>query len=295
MKKCLVIGGSGNIGRNLIPKLLERSIHVYNFDQSALSLSHELLQNQAGDLLNCDVIKGVVQAVAPDFVIHLAAFISNPLSFKHPHTCFDLNIRGLLNTLSSLKDSALNIQKCLIPSTYYLNSSSSEGFDSPYILSKHMQEELAFYFRKFFNLPTSVVRLSNVYGPTTSRDTLLGTVISKMLARDKVIETGHLGLIRDYVYVEDVVDALISILLSENSAPHLLQIGSGSGISLRDLVATVKEICNFEGEVVEQEGSPKGNLEGKLVTSIDAMREHFDWQPRYSLRQGLEATIKGWA
>ena len=295
MKKCLVIGGSGNIGRHLIPKLLQRSIQVYNFDQSALSLPHELLQNEVADLLDRDAITRSVRAAAPDFVIHLAAFISNPLSFKHPHTCLDLNIRGLLNTLSALKDSAPTVQKCLIPSTYYLNATSPEGFDSPYILSKHMQEELAFYFKKFFNVQTTVIRLSNVYGSNTSRDTLLGAVISKMLARERVIETGYLGLLRDYIYIEDVVNGLVSILVSDSEAPHLLQLGSGQAISLRELVSTVKELCNFEGEVVEQQKSLKGNLEPELVASIDEMKQIFDWQPRHSLRQGLEETIKGWA
>jgi len=288
--RVLVTGGSGFIGLDLVKGLLNKNYNVCSIDIHPIKFSHPNLIHRSVDLLNGSEIKKIIKEYNPDYVFHLAAFNSNPESFKNSKFCFDLNFNGTLNLFDELRN--FPVKKIFLPSSYYLSiQQSQEYFDSPYTLSKNFQEQLARHYSKFFSLPVTIFRLANVFGKTGSKETLVGSLIQKIINQDSTIQLGELNIKRDFIFLDDVVSALLALLSTQEIIPELIEIGTGQGILLKDLVNIVKDEADYQGSITSQSSISASNMTPSLIADTSFLTNSLHWKPQYSLREGLRLII----
>jgi nucleoside-diphosphate-sugar epimerase len=288
--KILVTGGNGFIGQSLVRAFLDQNHHVCSLDISPCSFNDKNLTSATVNLLEAMEVQSILQSFNPDYIFHLAAFNSNPGSFKNPKNCFDLNFRATLNILDELR--SLSVKRFFLPSSYYLSiQQTQEYFDSPYTLSKKFQEDLCRHYNKFFNIPVTIFRLANVYGKTSSKETLIGSLVSRVVSGEKNIQLGELNLKRDFIFLDDVANALISLLNSKHELPETLEVGSGEEVLLKDLVEIVKEETNFSGEMKCNATISASNMTSTLITHPTFLKETLGWIPQYNMRRGLIEVI----
>ncbi len=232
-KKVLITGSDGFIGSHLVEALLEEGADVrafvfYNSFNSwgwLDTISKEKLKNIeiiAGDIRDPNGVRNALKDI--DIVFHLAALIAIPFSYNSPDSYVDTNIKGTLNILQAAKE--LNTKRILITSTSevygtarYVPIDEKHCFQaqSPYSATKIGADRLAESFYRSFNLPITIVRPFNTYGPRQSARAIIPTIITQLLSGFKEIKLGNLSPTRDFNYVKDVVAGFIAIAKSDNN------------------------------------------------------------------------------
>jgi len=309
-KKVLVTGADGFIGSHLVESLLDEGCRVkafvyYNSFNSwgwLDSFPREKLKDIemfAGDVRDPN---GVATAVAGcDAVFHLAALIGIPFSYHSPDSYVDTNIKGTLNVLQACQRHG--VEKLLVTSTSevygtarYVPIDENHPFQgqSPYSATKIGADRLAESFYRSFNLPVTIVRPFNTYGPRQSARAVIPTIIAQLLSGVSRIELGSLLPTRDFVYVKDTADAFVSIAKSERVAGEEINIATGSEISVGDTAEKLKTLMNAAAEIgcAEERLRPEKSEVERLLGCNRKIRSLTDWSPKYTLDEGLAATVE---
>jgi len=313
MSRVLVTGADGFIGSHLVEYLVSRGHDVRAFvlynsfgtlgwlDESPDKVKSSI-DVVAGDVRDPRSVRDAMRGC--DVVIHLAALIAIPYSYRAPHSYVETNIVGTLNVLEAARDLEL---------TRVLHTSTSEVYgtaqyvpinenhplvgQSPYSASKIAADQIAFSFYSSFDVPVVIVRPFNTYGPRQSARAVIPTVISQILSGCKRVRLGALSPTRDFNYVKDTVRAFETIASSKVGLGQTYNVGSKYEISIGD---TVKEIINIMGASVEIDTDPhrlrpKNSEVERLFADNTRVTSEFDWSPEYSgvdgLRRGLGETI----
>jgi len=309
-KKVLVTGADGFIGSHLTEELVRigwdvRAFVLYNSFNSAGWLDHVPAQvrNQmqviAGDIRDPQCVS---QAVAGcDVVMHLAALIAIPYSFKAADSYVDTNIRGTLNILQACREAA--VEKIVHTSTSEVYGSArfvpiTEEHplcaQSPYAATKIGADQLALSYHNSFNLPVSVIRPFNTYGPRQSQRAVIPTVITQILQGKKRVELGALHPTRDFNFVKDTVRGFIAVAEASSSIGEVVNIGSNFEISIEALVILIAELM---GERVEVHLDPnrlrphESEVDRLLADNAKAKRL-LGWEPLYGQKQGLRIGLQ---
>lgn len=257
-KKVLVTGGCGFIGSHLAQKLVELGAHVTILDDLSTG-SLENIKNIKNKItlieetiVNQDACHRAVQQ--KDIIFHLAAYISVPGSVKNPVTCHNVNINGTFNLLEAARH--FGIQRFVFSSTSAVygpaERTCTEGDTdldpiSPYGATKLMGEFYCKQFALLFNVPCVMLRYFNVYGPRQNPHSQYAAVIAKfnyqMERNEPITIFGDGTQTRDFVHVDQVVEAnlLVGMAPQELVNGHCYNIGSGTSISLLDLVDAMKQ------------------------------------------------------
>jgi NAD dependent epimerase/dehydratase len=226
MKKILITGGSGFIGSHLVEFLLKKGFHVTVFDKYNYQNNWGWLENFKnnknlsvflGDIRDYDFTNKIIKK--KDAVIHLAALIGIPYSYESPLAYIRTNIEGTYNVLESCKNN--NIKNIIITSTSEVYGTAQQipitenhplSAQSPYAASKIGADQLAISFYKSFNLPITIIRPFNTFGPRQSLRAIIPTIITQLLKKKNIIKLGNLKPTRDFTYVSDTVDAFIKTI-----------------------------------------------------------------------------------
>lgn len=276
MSRVWVTGGSGFLGERLVKKL-ESENHTVSLFQ--------------GNVLSPEDLQPSLKAFQPELIYHLAAFNGNSASYDNPKNCIEVNVNGTLNLLEAVRSFEKDTQKKLptiITSTYYLKAKLS---DSPYLISKELQEKVARLYESAYGQDVTIVRLCNVFGFNKRNDTLLTSVAKKMLEKASEIRTGNLSPIRDFMYLDDATRGLALMAAAGKKRANYYELGSGSGVRLSDALSQLGELLSFSGKIVDNALSLKGAEAPELVTDPSAFKEDFQWQPQLSLIEGLKKMI----
>ncbi len=307
--KVLVTGSDGFIGSHLTEELVKRGYDVkafvyYNSFNSwgwLDSLTKEILNNIEifqGDVRDSYRVEQAMGEV--DMVYHLAALIAIPFSYYSPDTYVDTNIKGTLNVLQAARKA--KTQKVLITSTSEVYGSALyvpidekhplQG-QSPYSATKIGADRLAESFYRSFQLPMTIVRPFNTYGPRQSARAVIPTIILQLLNGKKVIELGTLTPTRDFNYVKDTVAGFIAIAESENTIGEEINIATQQEVSIGQLANKIIAQINPEARVVcdQQRLRPEKSEVDRLLGANEKIMRLTDWKPQYNLEQGLEETI----
>jgi len=309
-KKVLVTGADGFIGSHLTELLLEEGYEVkafsyYNSFNSwgwLDTLSKDKLDEVevfAGDIRDPNGIRTAMKGV--DEVFHLAALIAIPFSYHSPDSYVDTNIKGTLNVLQAGKD--LEVSRILVTSTSevygtakYVPIDELHPFQgqSPYSATKIGADRLAESFYRSFNMPISIVRPFNTYGPRQSARAVMPTIITQLLNGEEEIKLGTLTPTRDFNYVKDTARGFIEIAKSEKTIGEEINIATEREISIGDLANELIRQINPNARIIcdEQRIRPEKSEVNRLLGSNKKIKELTNWTPKYTFEEGINETIE---
>jgi NAD dependent epimerase/dehydratase len=309
-KKVLVTGADGFIGSHLVEALLEANYKVrafvyYNSFNSwgwLDTLPKQKLKKIdifTGDIRDPNGVKKSLEGI--DTVFHLAALIGIPFSYHSPDCYVDTNIKGTLNVLQAARQ--LKTSRVLVTSTSEVYGTAKyvpidekhplQG-QSPYSATKIAADKIAESFFKSFNLPVTIVRPFNAYGPRQSARAVIPTIICQLLSGAKEIKLGSIFPTRDYNYVKDVCRAYIAIANSSKTVGEEINIASSKEISIGDLAKILIKKINPKARIACDKARirPKQSEVERLLGSNKKIRNLTGWKPGYSLDDGLAKTIE---
>lgn len=310
MKKVLVTGADGFIGSHLTEELVRNGYNVKAFVYYNSFGSWGWLDTFPKEILNeIEVFTGDVRdpngvRVAMEgceAVFHLAALIGIPFSYHSPDSYVDTNIKGTLNVLQAARQ--LGTERILVTSTsevygtaQYVPIDEKHPFQgqSPYSATKIGADRIAESFYRSFDIPVTIVRPFNTYGPRQSARAVIPTIITQLQKGFKEIKLGSLTPTRDFVYVKDTVNGFIEIAKSNQTIGEEINIATQSEISIGNLAQTIINLINPNAKIVcdEQRIRPKKSEVSRLFGSNQKLKKLTEWKQRYSLEEGLMETIE---
>ena len=309
MKKILVTGSDGFIGSHLTEELVRAGYQVkafvyYNSFNTwgwLDTLPSDVMKNVEifqGDVRDPNGVKEAMKETAA--VFHLAALIAIPFSYHSPDTYVDTNIKGTLNILQAAREQ--DLERVLVTSTsevygtaQYVPMDEKHPFQgqSPYSATKIGADRLAESFYRSFQLPVSIVRPFNTFGPRQSARAVIPTIITQLLAGKEKIHLGYLTPTRDFNYVKDTVNGFIKIYESERTIGEEINIATQHEISIGELAEELIRQINPNAKIVcdEERLRPEKSEVNRLLGSNKKIKELTDWKPVYSFEEGLSETI----
>lgn len=317
MSRILVTGADGFIGSHLVEELVRqgrsvRAFVLYNsFDHWGWldSVPAEVMTSievVAGDVRdrNC-----VDQALAGcTSVLHLAALIGIPYSYRAAASYVDVNVHGTLNIVEAAR--AQNLEKVVVTSTSEVYGTAqfvpiTEEHplvgQSPYAATKIAADQLALSYHKSFGVPVAVARPFNTYGPRQSARAVIPTVISQIANGVRRIKLGALHPSRDFTFVADTARGLIAVHDSAKSVGEVINLGTGFEIAIGDLAKLIADTmgAKIEFETEDARLRPPASEVERLCAAVAKAERLLGWKPQMQgiegLRQGLAATVKWFA
>jgi NAD dependent epimerase/dehydratase len=309
MAKVLVTGAGGFIGSHLVEELIKNGSSVRAFvkynsrnDWGNLELlDKNIMANvevMTGDISDPFYIEKAVKGMTT--VFHLAALIAIPYSYNAPENFVRVNVNGTLNVLQAcLKHNVERLVHTSTSETYgtaiYVPIDEKHPLQaqSPYSATKIAADKLVESFYLSFGLPVSTVRPFNTFGPRQSARAVIPTIISQILSDSPVVRIGSAQPVRDFTYVKDTVSGFIRASAGGESIGKVINIGTGSGISIGDLVSLIMRSIDVQKEIkVEEERiRPTRSEVMNLICDNSLAKKELGWQPQYTLERGLHETI----
>jgi NAD dependent epimerase/dehydratase len=304
-RRVLVTGAAGFIGSHLVERLVAEGADVRAFvhynsrgEWGNLELLPKAVRRAidvvAGELIDP---RSVQQAVdGRHTVFHLGALIAIPYSYTAPGSYVAVNIQGTLNVLEACRRAG---------TARIVHTSTSEAYgtaryvpmdeahplqgQSPYSASKIGADKLAESYYLSFGLPVSTIRPFNCYGPRQSARAIVPTILTQMLAGRTTLRLGSLSPVRDFTYVGDTVEGFLRIAQSRKSVGEVLNVGSGRGVTIGDVVKLAEQVCGVKVKVLTERARvrPEKSEVLQLLCNSARMRRLTGWKPRVTLRQGL--------
>lgn len=308
-KTVCVTGSEGFIGSHLVEELLSKGYNVhaivlYNAFNSIGWLSHipnkssTQLRIFSGDLRNFHSILRAVRGA--DVMIHLGALISIPHSYESPEMYVDVNVKGTLNVLEAAKEAQLERLLIISSSEVYgtalyvpIDEHHPLQAQSPYSASKIGAEKMAEAYIKSFHLPACIVRPFNTYGPRQSFRAVIPSIIRQLVKGKLYVELGNLRPTRDFVYVKDLVRALMMLMHADGIKGEVVNVASGKEISIGDLAQKLVQIINPKAKVEENtvHKRPSTSEVYRLLGSPDKLIQLTNWKPLMDWDLGLRETV----
>ena len=309
-KKVLVTGADGFIGSHLVEKLLTEGAKVrafcyYNSFNSwgwIDTLPKEKLEKIeifSGDIRDSGSVRSAMKDI--EVIFHLAALIAIPYSYYSPESYVDTNIHGTLNVLQAAKD--YRTGRILVTSTSEvygtakyvpIDESHPKQGQSPYSATKIGADHLAESFFRSFNLPVTIVRPFNTYGPRQSARAVIPTVITQLLNGEENIKLGSLHPTRDLLFVKDTVNAFVAIAESERTIGEEINIATNSEISIGDLAQKIVNKINPNARITTDQVRlrPEKSEVERLYGANQKIATLTNWNQQTTLDAGLEQTIE---
>lgn len=309
-KKILVTGSDGFIGSHLTEELVKKGYEVkafvyYNSFNTwgwLDTLPKDIMQHVEifqGDVRDPNGVKEAMKGC--DAVFHLAALIAIPFSYHSPDTYVDTNIKGTLNILQAARD--LGIERVLVTSTsevygtaLYVPIDEKHPYQgqSPYSATKIGADRLAESFYRSFDLPVTIVRPFNTYGPRQSARAVIPTIITQLLAGKEEIKLGSLTPTRDFNFVKDTANGFIEIYKSDKTIGEEINIATQKEISIGQLAEELIRQINPNAKIIcdEQRLRPEKSEVNRLLGCNEKIMRLTDWKPQYTFEEGLAQTIE---
>lgn len=310
MNKILVTGSDGFIGSHLTEELVKSGYEVKAFVYYNSFNTWGWLDTLSADIMkHVEVFQGDIRdpngvreaMKGCNAVFHLAALIAIPFSYHSPDTYVDTNIKGTLNVLQAARE--LQMERVLVTSTsevygtaQYVPIDESHPFQgqSPYSATKIGADRLAESFYRSFNLPVTIVRPFNTYGPRQSARAVIPTIITQLLGGKTEIKLGSLTPTRDFNYVKDTANGFIEIYKSSRTIGQEINIATQNEISIGNLAEELIKQINPSAKIIcdEQRLRPEKSEVNRLLGCNKKILELTDWKPQYTFSQGLSETIE---
>lgn len=296
MKKVLITGATGFIGRQSLPLLVRRGYEVHAVFSKFLEKNQKEVHWHKADLLDLTQVSELLNIVKPTHLLHFAWYMD-------PKKCWNSveNFKWVQSSLCLLQSFILNGGYRVVMAGTCAEYDWKYGYcseqitplspNSIYGSCKHSLQLILSAFSKETGLSSSWGRIFFVYGPHEHPERLVSSVINSLLL-NKVAQCSHGNQIRDYLYVEDVADAFVALLESDVQGP--INVASGYPISIKKIVSKICERLNRK-DLIHFGAIPSANDEAPLlVADVRRLSNEVKWNPKYDLDSGLEHTIEWW-
>lgn len=306
--RALVTGADGFIGSHLVDLLLARGYDVralaqYNsFNNWGWLEGNDAsgLEVVCGDVRDSNFCRHIVRDC--DIVFHLAALIAIPYSYVAPDSYVDTNVKGTLNICQACLDT-LSVRRLIVTSTSEVYGTAIEvpikethprQPQSPYSATKIAADAMALSFYNAFDLPVTVARPFNTYGPRQSARAIIPTIISQIAAGASVIKVGDLTPTRDFNYVSDTARGFLALATTPGLEGKEINIATGTEISMADTLDTIARLMGREVsfQVDPERLRPSRSEVRRLCGDNTLITTLTDWRPEVTLEQGLSETIR---
>jgi NAD dependent epimerase/dehydratase len=308
-KKVLVTGAGGFIGSHLTETLLETGAAVRAFvrynSRNLWGYLEELPADKKSgiEVISADLrdFQAVSRAVKnADVVFHLGALIGIPYSLQYPFDVVDTNVNGTLNVLQACLEQ--NVSRIIQTSTsevygtaQYTPMDENHPLNpqSPYAASKIAADKLAESFHRTYNLPVSILRPFNTFGPRQSLRAIIPSVITQLLQGKKLI-IGNLAPRRDFTFVADTVRGFILLAGKSGVDGEVFNLGTGEDLTIGELVKLTSTIVGVEAEIVIEGARLRGNQIEVMQLRSDNSKavKVLGWKPSYALEEGVGQTVE---
>lgn len=312
-KKILVTGSDGFIGSHLVEHLVKnghkvKAFVLYNsfnswgwLDKADKTILDEVEIFQ-GDVRDPFGVKKAMTGCHS--VMHLAALIGIPYSYHSPQNYVETNIQGTLNIVQAAKE--LNLDRIIHTSTsevygtaQYAPIDESHPLQpqSPYSASKIAADQMALSYYYAFQLPVTVIRPFNTFGPRQSARAVIPTIITQIANGQQTIDLGSVTPTRDFTYVEDTARAYANALTAMDIVGKTINLGTNFEISIGDLVKEIADLMQSNIQIAcdEQRLRPNKSEVERLLSNNALARSLLNWEPTRQglagLRDGLQKTI----
>lgn len=277
MTKILLTGADGFIGKEIVKKLEDMKIKLITYTK------------KDGDILDYDF-----HSIEPEYVIHTAGITFIPDSWDNPYEFFRVNTLGTCKILELCKDK--NVPLLFISSYLYGNPEylpideiHPNSAPNPYAFSKLMAEQYVKFYEEKFGLQCTIIRPFNIYGPGQSEKFLIPTLINQVLDKSKEnIIVNDLRPKRDYLFVEDLVDAIMVLMNSKSTG--IFNIGSGISYSIPELLNYLYKLLGFE-KPIQSNNKPRVEEIFDIRANINKISK-LNWQPKVDIQNGLKKCVK---
>lgn len=306
--KVLVTGADGFIGSHLTEALLReghqvRALAQYNsfnywgwLEDIEPNVNLEVV---IGDVRDPNYCREICKDI--DIVFHLAALIAIPYSYVAPDSYIETNVKGTLNICQAARD--CGIKRLLVTSTsevygtaQYVPIDEKHPLQpqSPYSASKIGADAIAMSFYNAFELPLTIVRPFNTYGPRQSARAVIPTIITQIASGMKDIKLGDTTPTRDFNYVADTCRGFIELAKCDQAIGETINIGSNYEISIKDTLDMIKDIMHSDVLFItdEQRIRPESSEVFRLWCDNSKIRALTGFEARYSIREGLQKTVE---
>ena len=276
MSRVLVTGATGFIARHLVPRLTTVGLEIVEAGRGSGDTAEKATWSR---FPACEV------------VVHLAAKSFVPESWETPGVFVRTNALG---TVEALEYCRVHAARLVYLSSYMYGDVAQQPIpentalkaNNPYALSKKLAEEACAFYAEVFDVPVTILRPFNIYGPGQSDSFLIPSILNHIRA-GREIHVKDLEPRRDYVYVADVVEAIVSAVRRRNGF-ETFNIGSGSSHSVAELIDIIQEVWGT-ALPVRSDGVRRKDEIMDTVADIKRARRDLGWSPKFTLRQGLEA------
>ena len=307
-KNILITGADGFIGSHLTEMLVKEGANV-----KALSLYNSFnywgwlediscldnIEVLNGDIRDAHYCKHITKDI--DIIFHLAALIAIPYSYVAPSSYVDTNINGTLNIVQAARENGVSRVIHTSTSEVYgtalyvpIDEKHPLQAQSPYSASKISADAMALSFYNAFDLPLTIARPFNTYGPRQSARAVIPTIITQIASGVKEIKLGDVTPTRDFNYVEDTCLGFLKLASSPKTIGETVNIGSNFEISVGDTLNIIKDIMNSNVTFItdEQRIRPGKSEVQRLWCDNTKIKSLTGFEPQYSIRQGLEKTVE---
>jgi dTDP-glucose 4,6-dehydratase len=307
--KILVTGADGFIGSHLVERLVldgydvrafvfYNSFNIWGWLDSIDSKILNSMEIITGDIRDPHGVRAAVSGC--DVILHLAALIAIPFSYIAPDAYVDTNIKGTLNVLQAAREKQTRV---LVTSTSEVYGTAKyvpidekhplQG-QSPYSASKIGADKIAESFYRSFQLPVTIVRPFNTFGPRQSNRAVIPTIITQLCTGIEEIKLGNLQPTRDFNYVKDTVKGFLSILLNDSTIGEEINIASNREISMAELANEIIQQINPSARIIQDDKRlrPEKSEVNRLLGSNEKINKLTGWVPEYSFSDGIKETIK---
>ena len=313
-KKILVTGGGGFIGSHLVETLIKdgysvKTIVPYNSNNSwgwIDSFEPNIKKNLeiiSGDICDQNLVSKLVKNV--DVIFHLAALISIPYSYVSPRSYISTNIMGTLNLLEASRNSNVELFVQTSTSEVYGSSQYSPideqhplNAQSPYAATKIAADQLALSYYRSFDLPVSIIRPFNTFGPRQSLRAFIPTIITQVLSNKKKIKLGNLNPKRDFSYISDTVRGFTSCIGKKRCLGQAINLGTGVVFSMQETLNLITEYIGKDVicEIDKKRLRPKKSEVDHLLSANNFAKKIINWEPEFKnksgFKRGLQQTIE---
>ncbi|MDB9862692.1 GDP-mannose 4,6-dehydratase [Litorivicinus sp.] len=314
MGTILVTGADGFIGSHLVEVLVANGYHVKSMVCYNAFGHYGWLDSIDPKITDsCEIVMGdirdpvfVDEAVSGcSFVMHLAALIGIPFSFRAPDSYVDVNVKGTLNILNACRKH--DVERLIHTSTSEVYGTAQSVpieeahplvGQSPYSASKIAADSLALSYYYSFNLPVMILRPFNTFGPRQSMRAVIPTIAVQLLSDSRIVRLGDLTPTRDFTFVEDTALGFLAALRSRDIVGEVVNLGTGFEISIADLVPLIAGVLGVDYEIESDLARvrPAASEVFRLVSDNSKARNRMGWSPNFDghegLIRGLQATIE---
>ena len=299
--RCLVTGGAGFIGTALTNRLVMEGHQVRVLDDLSAGDPSGLHQDALftrGDVRDRPKLWTLLQKA--DCVFHLAARVSTQESILYPREYNDVNVGGTVCLAEAIRDAGVKRVVFTSSATVY-GSQPRQPVDErnwprpsvPYAVSKIAAELYLFALGELNGIETIVLRIFNAYGPgqriPPAHAPVVASFTKNVLNRASVVVHGDGNQTRDFVFVDDVVEALVAAATAAGVGGSIINVGSGEETSINGLIATLGQVTKRQPDVIYNPQESGGIA--RLVADLTRARQLLGYQPRVSLTEGLQRLL----